>query len=146
MSQAVSQGQEGTGWYVWLPDKGREIAAWTPVEVGKYIWTIGLSTPLPEILESTGSTQQITNARIIMSLASLMTIILSIIWAQTAQQREQAQQALRDSHKKLEDYGAHLEDQVQERTAALTKANAVSYTHLDVYKRQVLKRVVTREI
>lgn len=125
MSQAVSQAQEGTGWYVWLPDKGREIAAWTAVEVGKYTWTIGLSTPLPEILESTGSTQQITNARIIMSLASLITIILSIISAQTAHQREQAQQALRDSHKKLEQYGSHLEDQVRERTAALTKANDV---------------------
>ena len=30
MAEAVMNSQEGVGWYIWLPDKGREIAAWTP--------------------------------------------------------------------------------------------------------------------
>lgn len=125
MSQAVSNAHEGTGWYIWLPTKGREIAAWTPVQVNNYTWSIGISTPLPEILESTGSTQQITNARLIMSLASLITIVLSMVSSKTMQQRTKAEQALRDSHAKLEQYGSHLEEQVQERTADLTKANDI---------------------
>lgn len=125
MSQAVSNAQEGMGWYIWLPEKGREIAAWTPVEVGNYTWSIGLSTPLPEILESTGSTQQIANSRLIMSLASLLTIVLTLIWAQTAQQRSRAEQALRNSLTKLEGYRVHLEEEVHERTAELVQANTI---------------------
>ncbi len=53
MSADVMQAREGTGWYIWQPAKGPEIAAWTPVRFENQVWTIGLSTPLFEILEAT---------------------------------------------------------------------------------------------
>lgn len=55
MSDDIAHAREGQGWYIWLPDKGPEIAAWSPVRFEQYVWTIGLATPLKEILEETGA-------------------------------------------------------------------------------------------
>lgn len=54
LCDGVMKGTEGTGWYVWLPDKGREFVAWTPVNLGYDSWTVGLSTPEAEIYEHFG--------------------------------------------------------------------------------------------
>lgn len=77
MSQAVANAQEGIGWYVFWPDKageytpwwefltqdsGREIAAWTPVEVFGNKWVIGMSAMLPRIMENSGAYSQIHGA------------------------------------------------------------------------------------
>jgi signal transduction histidine kinase len=116
MTEAVMNAQEGVGWYIWLPEKGKEIAAWTPVSVGRYIWTIGLSTPLPEILESTGAAAQIRISVTLMALATLISLGLLIAWTRSTIKRSRAEQALQRAH-------AELERRVEERTAALSEMN-----------------------
>ena len=37
MTADINAAREGTGWYVWRPEKGREIAAWTPIRFGSHI-------------------------------------------------------------------------------------------------------------
>ncbi len=72
MSWAVQQSREGVGWYVWLPSKGREIAAWAPVRLRDHVWTIGLSTPLREIMAATGARAQ---ARVIWLGLAVATVL-----------------------------------------------------------------------
>lgn len=116
MTTAVSNAREGVGWYIWLPDKGQEIAAWTPVKAEQFVWTIGMSTPLPEILESTGAAAQIRNAIALMTLATALSLGLLWVWLRSAIQRGRAEAA-------LQQYKTHLEEQVAARTAELVKAN-----------------------
>jgi len=80
MSDAVMNARPGVGWYVWLPEKGREIAAWTPVRVGPYVWTIGLSTPLPEILHSTGVATQLDSTILVSALSTFAMLSLLAVW------------------------------------------------------------------
>jgi PAS domain S-box-containing protein len=87
MTEAVMHARPGTGWYVWLPEKGREIAAWTPARFGTYVWTIGLSTPLPEILESAGVARQIFNSILEMSLGTATALVFLLIWTLTERRR-----------------------------------------------------------
>jgi signal transduction histidine kinase len=49
--KAVETAGNGKGWYVWLPDKGKEWGAWTSFTSGSNTWTIGISTPENEICE-----------------------------------------------------------------------------------------------
>jgi hypothetical protein len=87
MSEAVVKGQEGIGWYVFWPDKageyapwweflthdsGREIAAWTPVEVFDNKWVIGMSAMLPRIMENSGAYLQIQNAIVQMLVVTVL--------------------------------------------------------------------------
>lgn len=101
MTHAVMQAQEGVGWYIWLPDKGREIAAWTPVNVRGLVWTIGLSTPLPEIMASAGATAQINTAITLMSLGTLLALALLAAWMISTKRRNQAEAALQISEEAL---------------------------------------------
>ncbi len=91
MTEAVMQAREGAGWYIWLPDKGREIAAWTPVRVGELVWVVGLSTPLPEILEASGIQTKIRTSYVFMGLVSLMVLVLLVVWNQSRRQRHKAE-------------------------------------------------------
>ncbi|OQY20043.1 MAG: hypothetical protein B6I35_10855 [Anaerolineaceae bacterium 4572_32.2] len=97
MTEAVTNAREGVGWYIWLPDKGKEIAAWTPVRVGERVWTIGLSTPLPEILESTGAARQMQVLRIMMSWETVGALVLLLAWVMGTLQRQRTDLALRES-------------------------------------------------
>ncbi len=97
MTEAVMNAREGTGWYIWLPDKGIEVAAWTPVKVDRYVWTIGLSTPLPEILASTGAVQQIKTLWTLMGLGTFSTLGILLIWVYNTLQRGRAEVALSQS-------------------------------------------------
>lgn len=124
MTTAVMNAHEGVGWYIWLPDKGKEIAAWTPITVDGYVWIIGLSTPLPEILQSTGVTAQIRNAIVLMAAASLLSIGLLMAWVRSATRRGQAEQSLREAVVALEQSKMYLEEQVVARTAELIKTNS----------------------
>ncbi len=110
MTDAVMHAREGVGWYIWLPDKGKEIAAWTPVQVGEYTWIIGLSTPLPEIMISTGARQQIRAMTTIISLGSLLTLALLLAWGYSALQRWRTDQALSESQRMLGDIFDAIED------------------------------------
>ena len=48
--KGVENATEGRGYYIWLPEKGKEWVSWTSVKLGKETWTIGLSTPENEIM------------------------------------------------------------------------------------------------
>ena len=44
MTEGVENATEGKGWYVWLPEKGKEWVAWTSFKFHDQTWTLGLST------------------------------------------------------------------------------------------------------
>lgn len=99
MTKSVMNGHEGMGWYIWLPDKGKEIAAWTPVQFDKYVWIIGISTPLPEIMKSTGAMHQIMIFIIIMGAATIIIFSLVFPWIKNA---IRFQKAAKLTHTQLE--------------------------------------------
>ncbi len=108
MVAAVTEAREGVDWYIWLPEKGREIAAWTPVQVGEYIWTIGLSTPLSEILESTGAAKQIYTLNTNMAAGTVVILGLLLVWGIGEVRRKQTEDELRISEDALETERAQL--------------------------------------
>ncbi len=101
MTELVTDAREGVGWYIWLPGKGKEIAAWTPVRVGERVWTIGLSTPLPEILESTGAAQQMQVLRIMMGWETVGALVLLLAWGMGVFRRRRTDLSLRVSEEKF---------------------------------------------
>ncbi|MBW4468160.1 MAG: EAL domain-containing protein [Pegethrix bostrychoides GSE-TBD4-15B] len=87
MTQAVMQGREGKGWYIWNPqrardsapwwepltrDSGHEIAVWSPVTLSdtphSQVWVIGVSAMLPELMRANGAYDQIQNSIFAMSI------------------------------------------------------------------------------
>ncbi len=80
MVKSVMAANEGVDWYIWLPEKGREVAAWTPVRVGRQIWIIGLTTPLSEILEKSAVFQNAIFSITLMGLVTLLSSLLLIGW------------------------------------------------------------------
>jgi signal transduction histidine kinase/CheY-like chemotaxis protein len=115
MSTAVAQAREGIGWYVWLPDKGREIASWTPVRFENHVWTIGLSTPLQEILQATGAQRR---GRLIYALMALATFLggslsLTALWG--FRHRRHLHQAAEQHNRELRALVADLETEVGRR-------------------------------
>lgn len=60
-AEMVMNGMEGYTWYVWLPEIGKEIAAFTNLTVNETTWVIGLSVPLSEIMSFTGAEEAIRN-------------------------------------------------------------------------------------
>ena len=116
MCEAVIQAREGIGWYVWLPDKGKEIASWTPVRFEDHVWTIGLSTPLNEILQATGAQRR---KRLINALLALATLFggcfsLTALWG--FRHRRQLQQAAEQHNRELQELVADLENEVGRRS------------------------------
>ncbi|MFZ5568795.1 MAG: ATP-binding protein [Thermodesulfobacteriota bacterium] len=101
MCRNVTDAAEGVGWYVWLPEKGPEIAAWTPVRFGPHVWTIGLSTPLSEILEATGARRQTRFILTVMSAASLLGFCMTGLALWSMFRRRQMDARLRCSHAEL---------------------------------------------
>ncbi|PIE63481.1 MAG: hypothetical protein CSA25_00135 [Desulfobacter postgatei] len=101
MVHAVKNSQEGVGWYIWLPEKGREIAAWTPVKVGDYTWSIGLSVPLPEVLVYTGAGKQIRTIKLTMSIATIASLVFLTAWGCGAWLKERVAEELRQREKDI---------------------------------------------
>jgi PAS domain S-box-containing protein len=97
MTADVTNAREGIGYYVWLPEKGPEIAAWTPVKVSNYTWTIGLSTPLSEILDATGASAHIALFTYIILASIVIALILLSIWIVTDMRRRRVEEALVES-------------------------------------------------
>ena len=101
MAAAVMAAEEGVGWYIWLPEKGREIAAWTPVEVKGLTWTIGLSTPLPEIMAATGATSQIRATMLLTASGTLLALLLLLAWVLSSHRHNNTVIALHTSEEAL---------------------------------------------
>jgi two-component system cell cycle sensor histidine kinase/response regulator CckA len=116
MSEAVSQAREDVGWYVWLPDKGKEIAAWTPVRFASHVWTIGLSTPLREILLATGAERRRDLIWAVMALATLFGVCLSLTALWGFRRQRQLHQAIEKHNRKLRTLVKDLENEVRRRS------------------------------
>ncbi len=102
MMEATTNAREGVGWYIWSPDEGKEIAAWTPVRVGEYSWTIGLSTPLSEILAYTGVAKQTRTRLVMMGMGTLFALFLLLFAGSHGPfQRRQTESALWESENKF---------------------------------------------
>lgn len=100
MTEDVSQAREGVGWYVWAPDKGREIGAWTPVRVAGHVWTIGLSTPLSEILAASGADAQTRFLFIVMVATTALGLALTALSTYSMLRRRRAERASHENEAK----------------------------------------------
>jgi PAS domain S-box-containing protein len=63
VATSIAEASEGVGRYVWQAERGEEITAWAPIQIGDDVWVIGISTPLSEILAISGTTEQIKTMR-----------------------------------------------------------------------------------
>jgi len=63
VATSIAEASEGVGRYVWQAERGEEITAWAPVQIGDDVWVIGVSTPLSEILERSGTAGQIESMK-----------------------------------------------------------------------------------
>lgn len=102
MAADVAHAREGVGYYIWLPEKGAEIAAWTPVRVGNYTWTIGLSTPLPEILEATGASATARTSIVTLLFGTGFALIVFLAWLYADIRRGNVERELRESKERYE--------------------------------------------
>ncbi|NYT06340.1 MAG: HAMP domain-containing histidine kinase, partial [Methanomicrobiales archaeon] len=119
MTADVSNAREGVGYYIWLPEKGAEIAAWTPVTVGVYTWTVGLSTPLPEILLATGATTTIMTSWFVFFLGVLLAVILFAAWLRSDIRRGRSEEDLLRSNEKLRLLSSITRHDIQNQLLAL---------------------------
>jgi signal transduction histidine kinase len=101
MTRDVTALREGTGYYIWLPEKGEEIAAWTPITIGNYTWTIGLSTPLPEILDATGAAASTRVSLWIFAFGFVVSVILFILWLHADIRQSRYEDDLKKTNEKL---------------------------------------------
>jgi len=108
----VMQATEGTGWYIWLPQKGREYVAWTSLRLMNDTWTIGLSTPESEILAFYGIDVQFRREMIAAIAGTLMLVAIFLL----------VLRALRQHHLQM-DLLAH---QVAQRTAELAQSERLN--------------------
>ena len=125
MASDIGNAREGVGWYVWLPKKGREIAAWSPVSFGNHVWTIGLSTPLNEILQATGAHANTRLIFAVMTVASLFGGGLAMTSLLGSRRRRQLNRILQVRNTELQTLVANLEQEVALRTKTETEARQV---------------------
>ncbi len=128
MTRDVTEAREGTGWYVWLPEKGREIASWTPVRFGTHVWTIGISTPLLEILKATGAEGQGRFVLLLMTIASVGGIALTFMATWSLVHRQRLGRQLGQSHANLRATVTDLKNEVERRKLSeerMQEANAM---------------------
>ncbi len=110
--QGVLQATEGTGWYIWLPEKGREYVAWTSLRLLNDTWTIGLSTPESEILTSYGIDVQFQRELLAAITGTLMLVAIFLLILRT----------LRQHHRQVDE----LAHQVAQRTAELAQSERLN--------------------
>lgn len=76
----VENAREGKGWYLWLPDKGKEWGAWTSFNVGKNTWTVGISTPEKEIIDYYNLDGYLFSQSVFAALIALLFLIVFIFF------------------------------------------------------------------
>ena len=107
---AVENSTEGTGWFVWSAETGREYAAWTSVRLGEDTWTIGISTPQKEILAFSGEQREFFNN--ILGISAISLLLLSTFLFTTSQHNSTKKQVQK------------LETTVSDRTSDLSSSEA----------------------
>jgi two-component system, cell cycle sensor histidine kinase and response regulator CckA len=118
MTGDVSNAREGVGWYVWSPGKGREIGAWTPARVGQHVWTIGLSTPLDEILAASGVDAQTSLMFAVMLVSTALGLALTALSTRSMLLRRRAERDRQRANDALAERVTELRREVDERERA----------------------------
>jgi two-component system cell cycle sensor histidine kinase/response regulator CckA len=118
MTDDVTSAREGVGWYVFWPDKGREIGAWTPARVGQHVWTIGLSTPLHEILAASGVAAQTSFLFAVMLGSTVLGLALTALSTRSMLLRRRAEHELQRANDALAERVTELRREVEERERA----------------------------
>lgn len=138
MTESVTTAQEGVGWYVWLPEKGKEIASWTPFRLGPHTWAIGMSTPLPEILQATDAARQSRFLFIVMTLATIFcgALALMALWSTTRSQRLDLQ--LQNRNQALRKLVRNLQDEIERRKNAEEEQQNLSERLLQAQKMEAI--------
>ncbi len=105
LCDGVMNATDGADWYIWLPEKGREYAAWTSFQVGDDSWTIGVSTPESEILDYFQIRKEYYRELVaILIITGLISIICVLTWRLQhldRHQRESLEQAVVDRTEQL---------------------------------------------
>ncbi|MCP4139887.1 MAG: PAS domain S-box protein [Chloroflexi bacterium] len=99
----IREAREGVGRFVWSARKGEEIAAWTPVRAQRSIWIVGVSTPLSEILESSGAIKQYTFFNTLAWANTALLLCIYFLWLFSTQQQEKTHRELRASEVRYRD-------------------------------------------
>jgi PAS domain S-box-containing protein len=118
MTSDVTSAREGVGWYVWSPDKGREIGAWTPARVARHVWTIGLSTPLDEILAASGVAAQTGFLFAVMLVSTALGLALTVLSTRSMLLRRRVEHDLQRANDAQAERVAELRCEVEERERA----------------------------
>jgi len=115
MTRDVQGSREGVGWYIWLPEKGKEVGAWTPVKIGSHVWTIGLSTPLSEILQAAGAQTQMNFISLVLATGSVLGVLLTATALWSTGRRRQLDLQLNRSNAELKTLVKDLQEEVERR-------------------------------
>ena len=120
----VANATEGTGWYVWLPEKGREHVAWSSINVLNDTWTIGLSTPESEILEFAGIDTEFDRNLI---GVGLMTILLGLTYGVVWNRYRMDQAQVKTLEKAIIERSIELENSEKRYRTLVEQITAVTY-------------------
>ena len=118
--QGVLNATEGTSWYIWLPEKGREFVAWTSIHLAGDTWTIGVSTPEPEILASSGLAQTLNRE---MFGVGAITLLLWGIYFFILREQKNSTDQMKMLEKSVDDQTA-LAQRVTSQSEELAQINA----------------------
>jgi PAS domain S-box-containing protein len=117
LCDGVMNATDGADWYVWLPEKGREYAAWTSFQVADDTWTIGVSTPESEILDYFQIRKEYFRELVaILIITGLITMICVLTWRlqhSDRHQRESLEQAVADRTEQLSAMNRELNETQQ---------------------------------
>jgi len=114
--EGIENATTGTGWYIWLPEKGREFAAWSSIRIDANTWTIGLSTPENEIMEVFGVPHSFQREIILAGFISVLLVALLVTLFLMHRADIERLSVLNESN-------AQLERAVAERTKQLEMIN-----------------------
>ena len=141
----ITEAREGVGWYVWLPEKGKEIAAWTPARAGEYVWVIGLSTPLSEILESTGAAGEIQMVFIRMWGTTILMLGVLLLWGIGAMRRWQIKEALATDRAQLLSIFDSIDEVIYVADPESYEVLYVNQTVKDAFQKELIGGICYKE-
>lgn len=125
----VMNATEGTGYYIWLPEKGREIVAWTSISIQGETWTVGLSTPEKEILDfGNYQSELVRNSAAIVGVCVLMEMVFLMIfrnWERDQSELKQLEEAVEERTEELQQSEERYRTLV-EGTTGVTYVDAVN--------------------
>jgi len=106
MTLGVENGTEGRGWYIWLPEKGKEWVAWTSFRFHQQTWTLGLSTPEEEILQNADIYSFLIKQIIYFSILIILLFIIACLFLIFHKRQENLIRELQNGRTRLQEMNA----------------------------------------